>query len=129
MEANGRDEDGRMKGTELELCTLSFVLSASRLPRKNKVRRTKYKAQASFFIPLTPLVWRVSVPAHSVVLFKLCLGAPNNGENREAGETPARSRHCEEVNSEPGDLPRYLQPLNTRAKVFRQPVGSHPQSR
>jgi iron complex transport system substrate-binding protein len=44
-------------------------------------------------------------------------------ENREAGENPARSRHCEGRHelrrSKPGDLPERLAVLNAREKVFR----------
>jgi iron complex transport system substrate-binding protein len=44
-------------------------------------------------------------------------------ENREAGENPARSRHCEgrheSRRSKPGDLPERLAVLNAREKVFR----------
>ncbi len=60
--------------------------------------------------------------------FKKRSGAPHkSGENREAGENPARSRHCEvrrhfEAASKARRPARtLLQLLNARAKVFRPP--------
>jgi len=60
--------------------------------------------------------------------FQSNVWVPRIEENREAGESPARSRHCEETKfPEPGDLPNILQPFNTRAQVFRQPrVDTNP---
>jgi hypothetical protein len=48
------------------------------------------------------------------------------GENREAGEIPARSRHCDDNScarvSKSGDLPGCLAAFGTlRGKVFRPP--------
>jgi len=58
--------------------------------------------------------------------FQMRSGAPHkSGENREAGENPARSRHCEslhnsnvEVKSQETCL-NVQQLLNAREKVFR----------
>jgi hypothetical protein len=63
----------------------------------------------------------------SIALFSVfgCLVAE---ENREAGENPARSRHCNEIFSESGDLPKHLS-LLTLAQGVSGSFGSRPLSR
>ena len=63
--------------------------------------------------------------------FSDAFGCPAlSGNNREAGETPARSRHCEDRRSEatmqkPGDLPgRCLQLSNASRKGVQAALGN-----
>ncbi len=51
------------------------------------------------FIPLDSLNTSFDFPErHVPMFFQMRSGVPReSGENREAGENPARSRHCEEI--------------------------------
>ena len=63
------------------------------LKQKRNVQQKKWCAAAS----LTPLPSSVRLQ-FSTALFRILIiasGAPMIGENREAGEIPARSRHCD----------------------------------
>src|SRR5688500_3418709 len=67
----------------------------------------------------------VSASFKIVLFIRKHPGAPLDGENREAGENPARSRHCDErskLNSSSQETcPDALQLLNARGKAFRPP--------
>ena len=77
-------------------CLLLLMLSTKIEDQRPKTEGRRTKATSSV-ISLTPLVWRVSVAATLRLLFSNCVWVPQLiGENREAGEIPARSRHCEE---------------------------------
>jgi hypothetical protein len=67
----------------------------------------------------------VSGPSIDRLFFVIVPGCLGNEENREAGENPARSRHCDENFLRVRRPAHALQPLNTRAKVFQAAPGSN----